>query len=508
MALKVNLLKLTATELQKLLSDGLLTSRDAVELYLAQIAKHNHSGLQLNAIISVANRTDILQRADLLDEERKQGKTRGPLHGVPIILKDICVTRNMPSTCGSYALRQGEAKVDANIIGTLNNAGLIIIAKANISELGNAKGDRLMAGWSAVGGQTKNPHVEGDIPLGAPFLTSWGPAGSSSGSATAVAAGFSPISLGTELEGSITWPAARAGLYAIKLTPGSVDQHGFQPGAAGFDCQGPYAKSSTDVAILSAIIQLLSPDHYLPLATTWNGLRLGFVEPSLWRTPGDVVEEVDGFFHQTDSALLAASTVIEGRGGTVVRSVNLSTWEEIASAMPDVDDMAELFSYQMKMTWPSFLALWDGTPQTVEDLIRWNEAHADLEFTPRDNNQRALESIRDSTMTKEQYDRNVEALRAAARGAIHKVLDNHDIDVILAPSDSRMNSVAAAAGYPLGNLPLGYADFNGRGFSLHVIAPAGDEAKIFQVMSAWEATFPENEEEEAGAIGVNFSVDY
>ncbi|KAI0875937.1 amidase signature domain-containing protein [Hypoxylon argillaceum] len=491
MTLKVNLLKLTAVGLEKLLSSGLLTSRDAVQLYLAQIAKHNHNGIQLNAIISVANREDILQRADLLDEERKQGKTRGPLHGVPIILKDICVTRNMPSTCGSYALKQGEAKVDANLIGTLNNAGLIIIAKANLSELGNAKGDRLMAGWSAVGGQTKNPHVEGDIPPGAPSSTSWGPAGSSSGSATAVAAGFSPISLGTELEGSITWPASRAGLYAIKLTPGSVDQHGFQPGAPGFDSQGPYAKTSTDVAILSAIIQRLSPGHYLPLATTWDKLKLGFVEPNRWRTPGDLIEEIDGFFQQTDSALLAASRVIEERGGKVVRSVNF-TWEEIADAMPDLDDMGDLFNYQMKMNWPGFLELWNNTPQTVEDLIRWNEAHADLEFTPRDDNQRGLEKIRDSTMTKEQYDRNAEALRAAARGAINRVLNSHDIDVILAPSDSRMSSVAAAAGYPLGNLPLGYADFNGRGFSLHVIAQAGDEAKIFQVMSAWEATFPEN----------------
>ncbi|KAJ3562306.1 hypothetical protein NPX13_g8612 [Xylaria arbuscula] len=446
MALKVNLLKITAVELQKLLSDRLLTSRDAVKLYLAQIAKHNHTGLQLNAIISVANYDDILQRADLLDEEREQGKIRGPLHGVPIILK----------------------------------------------ELGNAKGDRLMAGWSALGGQTKNPHVEGEIPPGAPFLTSWGPAGSSSGSATAVTAGFSPLSLGTELEGSITWPAARAGLYAIKLTPGSVDQHGFQPGAAGFDCQGPYAKTTIDAAILSAIIQRLSPDHYLPLRTTWNGLRLGFVEPSQWRTPGDVVEEVDGFFYQTDTALLAASRTIEERGGMVVTSVNLSVWEDIIKMMPDLDDMGELFNYQMKLSWLKFLALWEGTPQTVEDLIRWNKEHADLEFTPRDNNQRALENIRDSTMTEEHYNRNVKALRTAARDAIDRVLSKHNLDVVLGPCDSRLNSMAAAAGYPLGNLPLGYADFNGRGFSLHIIAPAGDEAKIFQVMSAWETTFPEN----------------
>ncbi|KAI0110865.1 amidase signature domain-containing protein [Nemania sp. FL0031] len=234
MVLKFNLLTLTAVGLEQLLSKSLLTSRDAVELYLAQINQHNHNGLQLNAIISVANRADILQRAELLDKERAQGKTRGPLHGVPVIIKDICVARGMPSTCGSYALKCGEAKVDANIIGTLNDAGLIIIAKANLSELGNSKGDNLMGGWSPVGGQTKNAHVEGDIPPSAPPLTSWGPAGSSSGSATAVTAGFSPISLGTELEGSITWPAARAGLYAIKLTPGSVDLHGFQPAAEGF----------------------------------------------------------------------------------------------------------------------------------------------------------------------------------------------------------------------------------------------------------------------------------
>ncbi|KAI1366138.1 amidase signature domain-containing protein [Xylaria arbuscula] len=349
-----------------------------------------------------------------------------------------------------------------------------------------------MARWSALRGQTKNPHVEGEIPPGSPFLTSWGPAGSSSGSATAVTAGFSPLSLGTELEGSITWPAARAGLYAIKLTPGSVDQHGFQPGAAGFDCQGPYAKTTIDAAILSAIIQRLSPDHYLPLRTTWNGLRLGFVEPSQWRTPGDVVEEVDGFFHQTDTALLAASRTIEERGGIVVTSVNLSVWEDIIKMMPDLDYMGELFNYQMKLSCPKFLALWEGTPQTVEDLIRWNEEHADLEFTLRDNNQRALENIRDSTMTEEQYNRNVKALRTAARDAIDRVLSKHNLDVVLGPCDSRLNSMAAAAGYPLGNLPLGYADFNGRGFSLHIIAPAGDEAKIFQVMSAWETTFPEN----------------
>ncbi|KAI0110866.1 hypothetical protein GGR51DRAFT_81205 [Nemania sp. FL0031] len=247
-----------------------------------------------------------------------------------------------------------------------------------------------------------------------------------------------------------------------------------------------------DLALLSAIMQRLHPSHYLPLTTSWHGLKLGFVDPTLWRVPEDVVEKVDSFLQQMDLALFAASETIAERGGRVVRSIPLPTWDQIEISMPDIDYMEELFTYQMKLTWPSFLALWEGTPQTVEDLIEWNKAHADLEFTPRDNNQRGLERMRDSKMTEEQYDRNAKALQGAARGAVHRMLDNYDVDVILGPCDSRFDSVATAAGYPLGNLPLGYADFNGRGFSLHMIAPAGEEAKMFQVMSAWEATFPEN----------------
>ncbi|KPM37584.1 hypothetical protein AK830_g9002 [Neonectria ditissima] len=495
MTVKVNLLTLTATELQELLTEGAITSTRIVELYLDQIAKHNHNGFKLNAILATPDRPSVLRRAQRLDDERAQGRIRGPLHGVPIILK------------------QGSPKVDANLIGTLNDAGLIIIAKANLSvspdstwvfeslifeiltgrqELGNSKGDRLMAGWSAVGGQTKNPHVEGDIPADAPFLTSWGPAGSSSGSATAVAAGFSPISLGTELEGSIIWPAARAGLYAVKLTPGSVDQTGFQPGATGFDCQGPYGKTTADVAILSAILQLHDPSHYLPLPNSWDGLKVGVVDPTLWRTPSHVVEDIEGFLAQTDSALHAAEEKIQEFGGKVVKSVPLDTWGKISSSMPDLDDMGDLFTYQMKVLWPDFLALWDGIPQTIEELIEWNEAHADLEFTARNNNQKAIEAMRDCTMTEDEYERNASALRKAARAAVQRVLEDYGVDLILAPSDSRLISVGAAAGYPVGNLPLGYADFNGRGFSLHAIAPAGEEKKILQVMAAWEATFPDN----------------
>jgi amidase len=124
---------LTAAELQKLLTSGAITSCEVVKQCLKQIDKHNHQGLELHAILSVQSHAELLRRAQLLDDERKQGNTRGPLHGVPIILKDICATLDMPSTGGSHAFKKGHAKIDAPLIRTLNDAGMIIIAKANLS---------------------------------------------------------------------------------------------------------------------------------------------------------------------------------------------------------------------------------------------------------------------------------------------------------------------------------------------------------------------------------------
>ncbi|KAH7152603.1 amidase signature domain-containing protein, partial [Dactylonectria macrodidyma] len=496
----VDLLTLTASELQTLLVDRIITSAEIVELYLAHIAKHNNAGLNLKAIISIADRESLSIRAGQLDAERQQGKTRGPFHG------DLCTTVEMPTTCGSFAFKRGSAKKDAKIIKTLNDAGLIIIAKSNLSELGNAKGFGLMAGWSAVGGQvqahlclatpveldTQNPYVKGGVEKDGPFFTKSGPGGSSSGSAVAVAAGFAPVSLGTELDGSIVMPAARSGTYAIKLTPESVDNNGFMPGSPEWDSQGPYAKTTADVATLSAILQLRDPGHYLPLHSSWEGLRVGFVDPKLWRSYPSAVELVDGFFGQTDAATFAAQDKIQELGGKVVRSIPLASWGEITGAMPDFEEMEELFPYQLKRLLPGFLHQLNGVPQTLEALIKFHEEHADLEFTKRNDNQKGLEDARDTKLTEELYQRNFKALRAAAAGTLLTMMKDHQVDVVLGPCDSRTASVGAAAGFPVGNLPLGFAFFNGRPFSLHVIAPANEEEKIFQVMSAWGLTFPQN----------------
>lgn len=151
------------------------------------------------------------------------------------------------------------------------------------------------------------------------------------------------MSLGTELDGSIMMPAARAGLYAIKLTPQSVDHDGFQPGAADWDSQGPYAKTVADIATLSAILQLYDPSYYQPSTTSWNGLKVGFVDPSLWRSDPTAMEPVEGFFNQTDNAMFAAQAKIEESGGKVARSVPVASWEDITGAMPDFSEVGELF---------------------------------------------------------------------------------------------------------------------------------------------------------------------
>ncbi len=149
--------------------------------------------------------------------------------------------------------------------------------------------------------------------------------------------------MGTESDGSIIMPAARAGLYALKLTPGSVDTRGLQPGAPEFDCVGPFARTTTDVATLSATMQRHDPGKYLPLSGSWAGLKLGFVDPTLWRSYPSAIEPTDGFFEQTDSAMSAAQEKIESLGGKVVRSIPLASFDEITAAMPDFEYMEELF---------------------------------------------------------------------------------------------------------------------------------------------------------------------
>ena len=179
--------------------------------------------------------------------------------------------------------------------------------------------------------------------LGGHSHTIWqGPAGSSSGSAVGVAAGFAPISIGTESDGSIIMPACRTGLYALKISRGTVDDTGVQPANRDFDSLGCFARSVLGLAYLVAIMQGKQPEAYLPLPSSWDSLKIGFVDPTMWRSYPSAIEPVDGFFEQTDTAMFAAQDKIRRLGGKVVSSIPLLSFDEITAAMPDLEYMEDL----------------------------------------------------------------------------------------------------------------------------------------------------------------------
>lgn len=301
---KIDVLTSTAAHLQDMLQAGVVTSAHLVSLYLQQIEKHNEDGLHLRAIISTAPRDLVLERARRLDIERRDRKDRGPMHGIPIIVKDNILTPSlgMNTTCGSYALKGVAATRDATIIERLQTAGMLIIAKTTLSEWSNMKQALMTAGWSALGGQTQSPYVRGCVRKDAMFLGHSTPCGSSSGSGAGVAAGFAPVSIGTESDGSLVQPATRAGLYSLKATIGAVDMSGSQASASWVASCGPMAKSVKDLANLMTILMDSHQDFSMNVQQSWKGLRIGFVDPDLWQPAPFVVEPNEDFKAQTVSS--------------------------------------------------------------------------------------------------------------------------------------------------------------------------------------------------------------
>lgn len=305
----------TAEELQELLTSGHLTSLDLINIYLGQIEQHNKNGLKLNAIISTAPYHIVAEQARILDAERVAGSVRGPLHGIPVVVKDNVMTDSslgMDTTCGSYALVGAKAP-NAPIVDRLLKAGMIIIAKANLSvsdstrplswtrdmltcvsfcqEWAGSKGFGMVTGWSAVGGQTQSPYVRGGYVPGDKILGHSTPCGSSSGSAVAVAAGFAPVALGTESDGSITQPAGRASLYAMKVTVGALDTKGTSPQSPITDSLGGMAKSSLDLA--NFIGAMMEQDYSSYLTKTWAGQKVAFVDSNKWELHPAVCDRIE-----------------------------------------------------------------------------------------------------------------------------------------------------------------------------------------------------------------------
>ena len=299
MAQYLDLVTLTATQIRGLLEQGSVTSVELIEAYLEHIDKHNRKGLHLNALISVAPRVLVLQAARKLDYERREGTLRGPLHGIPIVVKDnfltATTTLGLPTTLGSPCFASATCTHNSPLIQHLIDSGLIILGKANMTEFCGLKMRPNTPGWSPQGGQTQNPYVFGGLEKDEKFIGNSSPGGSSSGSGAAVAAGFAPLALGSETGGSVILPSNRSALYALKCGHGTVNIDGNYQLSRDIDGVGAMAKTAADANILASLIMEYSEAFDVREDIGFRGMKIGFLDPEVWH----ITDETVSYTHLT-----------------------------------------------------------------------------------------------------------------------------------------------------------------------------------------------------------------
>ncbi|KAJ6093074.1 hypothetical protein N7486_008363 [Penicillium sp. IBT 16267x] len=487
----VDLLTIDAKALQALLSAGEVTSLGLVRQYVAQIREHDE---KLHAMIRVTPNDLLEEAAKSLDQERAVGKTRGPLHGIPIIIKDNIATHpslGLPTTGGSLALLSSKPKKNAEIIDQILDAGLIILGKANLAEFANARGSNMPNGWSGVGGQTQSAYIRDGIDPNDSAEGHSNPSGSSTGSAVSVSAGYAPFAIGTETDGSLVSPSGRAALYTIKPSIGLVSGDGIIPISSNFDAAGPMTKSSYDLAaLLDVLVRKPASESFTTnLTGSWSDISVAFLDPDAWSAEDDIkpVEEAEA---QMKREIRQAYEVIKPKAKKFVENIDLvspdtfridregSEW-----AIIQADLKPQLNSY--------FEGLAESEVRSLAEVIEFNEKHADLELPPHHPRQDNFINAENQQLSTEEYDRHLSYLRhMGGEKGVDLALKTYGVDVILGPIDSGLSSLATASGYPLCAMPLSYLDYNGRPFGVAAITGKHQEHLLVKVMSAWEATFP------------------
>ncbi|PVH86293.1 amidase signature enzyme [Cadophora sp. DSE1049] len=456
MATVINPLEATAIELQNGLATGKYDSVHVVHVYLDQINKYND---RLRAVIQTAPVENLLERAKALDAERQAGNDNINTHP----------SMGMGTTAGSFALLHCKPQANVKVVDNLLDGGAIIIGKANLSELAWFRGDKLRCGWSAIGGQGQSPYVEGGVDPKDNFGGHSNPGGSSSGSAIGVAAGFAPVSVGTETSGSLSMPGNRAAVFTMKPTLGLIPTEGILPACSYLDSAGPMAKSALDFAnTLQALVGKDSKNYAAAATGDWSGIRIG-----------------------AHGEIAAAYEQLKKRGVSIKHPVSLISIQAYKENGPSPKDGLMLGNIQQNIN--DYLGdLQDSPVRTVKDIVEFNRRYSLVELPPDYPNQSYLESALEAKpWTKEQSEEAIRQLHKVARerGVDHTMREK-DINVIIGPCDSRLDAIVTGSGYPCATLPLSYYSRNGRPFGLIAIAAAGQEELLVQLMSAWEATFP------------------
>jgi amidase len=447
----------TISSIREKLSSGKYSSEQIVKMYLDRIEAIDRNGIKLNAVIEV--NPDAIALAKTMDLEMKEGKSRGPLHGIPILIKDNIDTGDkMQTTAGSLALVGNIASNDAFVIKKIREAGAIIIGKTNLSEWANFRSTSSCSGWSSMGGQTKNP-----------YILDHNPCGSSAGSGVAVAANLCVVAIGTETDGSVVCPASVSGIVGIKPTVGLVSRTGIIPISSTQDTAGPMARTVTDAAILLGAMTAIDDQDRVTLeskgrshtdytvfldADGLSGKRIG-VE----RKP----QGKNQFMHALQQKTI---DLLKSKGATIIEIDYLDEISKLG------EEEFEVMQYEFKAGVNSYLSSSNAKIKSLKEVIDFNNSNEDKAM-PYFKQETLISSNEKGSLTDKKY---IEALNKS----------HCSIDMIYGDrwGDVFLTMPAAVSGYPHITVPCGMVYDLPVGFSF--FGSAYSEPKLISIAYAYE----------------------
>lgn len=471
------------TTLQQQLRGGSTTSVALTKGYLERIAAIDDAGPRLDAVIEL--NPDALADAKKLDEERKAGKLRGPLHGIPVLLKDNIDAMPMVNSAGSLALAQHRPKTDAFLVQRLREAGAVILGKTNLSEWANFRSTRSSSGWSSRGGQTRNP-----------YALDRSPCGSSAGTGSAIAAGLAVVGIGTETDGSIICPSAVAGLVGLKPTVGLLSRNGIIPISASQDTAGPMTRTVRDAALLLSAIAVrdgsdqadalpgrpAAPADYISSLrrNALKGARIGVLRDAKGKQPA------------VDAAYTRALAALKAQGATLV-DVDIAT-----AGQWDADEYSVLL-YEFKDGLNRYLANSQAPVSSLAGLMEWNREHTDKTMPWFGQEIFEAAEAKGPLTEREYLDARAKIRLLAGKNGIDAALRKHKLDALVTPAMSPAwlidpingdhftfagYGAAAVAGTPSLTVPMGEAQ--GLPLGIVFMGPAWSEARLLGYGFAFE----------------------
>jgi amidase len=478
--------EMTIAQLRETMTSGAQTAESLAQAYMTRIDAIDKRGPMVNSVIEL--NPDALAIARKLDEERKAGKSRGPLHGIPILIKDnIDTADRMSTTAGSLALENTVAPKDAFIVERLRAAGAVIIGKTNLSEWANFRSSRSVSGWSARGGQTRNPYV-----------LDRNPCGSSSGSGAATAANLCAASIGTETDGSIVCPSSANGLVGIKPTIGLVSRAGIIPISHSQDTAGPMTRTVADAAaVLSAITGIDPRDA----ATNASAGRIEtdytrFLDPDgLKGARLGIVRKTFGFNPYVDKLIEDAIDTMKKLGAVIVDPAEIPSWGKF----DDTELEVMLFEFKADLN-AYFKTRGDSIPvKSMKDVIEFNEKNREREM-PFFGQEMMLKAEAKGDLNSPAYRRALANNHRLSRAlGIDAVMNKHRLDALIAVTGGPawtidqangdhftggFSSAPAVAGYPHVTVPAGFVF--GLPIGISFAGRAWSEARLIRMAYAYE----------------------